>query len=58
MFLIVYGKVRTQIDRIIESRKQKENKKKEEIVSKLLKTKEGKEKLAQTLTEEINERLH
>ena len=49
MFLIVYGIIREQIDKLIE--KSRTRKKKIKIISELLKTKEGKERLAKSMTE-------
>jgi len=53
MFLIVYGVLRELIDKLIE--KFKSRKKKEEIISELLKTEEGRENLATSMTGSKNE---
>lgn len=48
LFLVAYGTVRAGIDKVIEINK---NRKKEKIISELISTKEGREKLAKTMTE-------
>jgi hypothetical protein len=47
LFIIAYGTIRTRIDKLIETRS-----KKEKILSEMISTKEGREKLAKTMTAE------
>jgi hypothetical protein len=47
LFIIAYGTIRTGIDKLIE----KQIKKKEKILSELISTKEGREKLVKSMTE-------
>ena len=49
IFLVAYGTLRTGIDKLIERKNRKKNK----ILSELISTKEGREKLVKTMTELI-----
>ena len=53
IFLIAYGTIRTGIDKIIEMNKK--NNRKEKILSEMLSTKEGGQKLARTMREVSND---
>lgn len=56
MFLIVYGIIREQIDKLIEKFRQKKKdiqKKKEDTISEMLKTKEGREEFSKTMMDEL-----
>ena len=54
VFLVVYGTVRTGIDKVIEMKQAK----KEKVLSEILHTDEGRKNLAKIMTENLSQRRH